>query len=308
MAVVAGVVARGESPTAVGQEGASRVGREADGLETFVLLRRWSDWMEVSGRYSAKTRHTYRRSMIAFLADTLIPLEEVTEDAVVGYLASLPANGDMRGAHLRSLRCFYLWAAERDIPTNPVKRLKVPRKKYGAAPFLEDSDLERLFEAAEKLDPRARPTLELMYATGARLGSIVAVMPADVDLRRRLIHFRVAKGDRPYSVPLGERGMTASQRLLSLRDFKPRMASHRLPTLVGVGDGSVERWVSEAGSMIGVRAYPHLLRHSFGERICNDPTVPALVAQELLNHADGSLLIRYGHPREEAMRSAVASL
>src|SRR5687768_4734768 len=88
------------------------------GLVTFMLLKRWADWMEVSGRYSAKTRSTYRRSIIAFLADTLTPLEEVTEDAVVAYLAALPANGDMRGAHLRSLRCFYLWAADREIPTN----------------------------------------------------------------------------------------------------------------------------------------------------------------------------------------------
>lgn len=263
--------------------------------------------MEVSGRYSAKTRHTYRRYVISFLADTLLPLEDLTEDDVVGYLASLPANGDMRGAVLRALRCFYRWASERGVD-DPVHRLKVPRRKYGVAPFLEAEDLERLFEAAEKLDPRARPTLELMYATGARLGSIVEVLPGDVDLARRLIHFRVAKGDRPYSVPLGERGYRAALNLLELADWKPKMASHRLPTLVGVGRGSVERWVSEAGRMIGVRAFPHLLRHSFGERICNDPNVPTLVAQALLNHADSSLLIRYGHPQQDRMRDAVASL
>jgi site-specific recombinase XerD len=263
--------------------------------------------MEVSGSYSAKTRHSYRRYVISFLADTLIPLEDITEDDVVSYLASLPANGQMRGAVLRSLRCYYRFAGDRGY-SDPVRRLKVPRKKYGAAPFLEPQDLDRVFGAAERLDPRARPTLELMYATGARPGSIVEVTEADVDLERRILHFRVAKGDRPYSVPLGDRAVQAVLRLIQLRDYRPKMASHRRPTLIGVGSGTVQRWVSEAGAMVGVRAYSHLLRHSFAERICNDPGVPALVAAELLNHADTALLRRYASGRSELQRRAVASL
>jgi integrase/recombinase XerD len=304
MAVAPTIDASAHFATTVGEESV------ADGLEalvTFELLRRWTAWMEVCGRYSAKTRHQYRRSVISFLADELTPLESLTEDDVVGYLARLPANGNMRGQMLRALRCFYAWASDRGM-SDPVRRLKVPRRKYGAAPFLESDDLERVFKAAERLDPRARPTLELIYATGARLGSIVEVLPSDVDLTRRLIHFRVTKGDRPYSVPLGERAFAAVTALLSLQAWKPKMALSRRPTLIGVGHGTVERWVSEAGAMVGVRAYPHLLRHSFGARICNDPEVPALIAQELLNHADGSLLIRYGHPRTDLMRKAVASL
>jgi site-specific recombinase XerD len=304
MAVAPTVDAGAHFPTTVGQESV------ADGLEalvTFELLRRWAAWMEVCGRYSPKTQHQYRRSVISFLADELIPLEKLTEDDVVGYLARLPANGNMRGQMLRALRCFYAWASDRGM-SDPVRRLKVPRRKYGAAPFLEPDDLERVFEAAGKLDPRARPTLELMYATGARLGSIVAVLPSDVDLTRRLIHFRVTKGDRPYSVPLGERAFAAVTALLSLQEWKPKMALARRPTLIGVGHGTVERWVSEAGAMVGVRAYPHLLRHSFAERICNDPAVPDLVAAELLNHADTSLLRRYARGRAELQRQAVASL
>lgn len=276
-------------------------------LETFALLRRWSDWMELSGSYSAKTRHAYRRYLLSFLADVMIPLDELTEDDVVAYLASLPARGEMRGGVLRALRCFYRWAAERGLD-DPVRRLKIPRRKYGAAPFLETDDLERLFVVAERLDPRARPTFELMFATGARLGSIVEVFPDDVDLVRRLIHFRVAKGDRPYSVPLGERAYRACVMLLELADYHPKMASGRRPTLVGVGSTTIQRWVSEAGAMIGVRAYPHLLRHSFAERICNDPTVPALVAAELLNHQDTALLRRYARGRDELQRQAVSGL
>jgi site-specific recombinase XerD len=282
--------------------------RPADaGLETFTLLKRWSDWMEVSGSYSSKTQHTYRRYVISFLADTLIPLEELTEDDVVRYLASLPAKGEMRGAVLRALRCLYRWGAARGL-RSPVERLKIPRKKYGAAAFIDEADLRKVFVAAERLDPRARPTLELMFSTGARLGSITGVMPSDVDLGRRTLHFRVAKGDRPYSVPLGERGYGACLRLLELVDWKPKMASHRHPTLVGVGSGTVQRWVSEAGAIAGVHATPHLLRHSFAERICNDPAVPDVVAAELLNHADTSLLRRYARGRDDLQRAAVASL
>ena len=41
--------------------------------------------------------------------------------------------------------------------------------------------------------------------TGARRGSIEALRWADVDIDKRTIRFKVAKGDRPYSVPMADK-------------------------------------------------------------------------------------------------------
>jgi integrase len=40
--------------------------------------------------------------------------------------------------------------------------------------------------------------------TGARKGSIEALKWIDVDLEKKVIHFRVTKGNRPYAVPMSD--------------------------------------------------------------------------------------------------------
>jgi integrase len=279
-------------------------------LGTFQLLRRWSEWMEVSGRHAATTRYQYKRYAIAFIAETLIPLDELTEDDVVEYLATLPAKGAMRGQTIRALSSLCRFAHRHGaITSDPMAWISVPRRKYGDAEYLEPDELEQVLGAAERLDPRARPTLELMYATGARVGSLCAVTPDDVDLAKRQIRFRVTKGDKPYTNPLNDRGLQAAQRLLELRDYvAPHGPQHRRPTLVGVGPVVVQRWAKLAGELVGIKVWTHLLRHTFCERIANDPKVPEIVVVELMNWADSSQLRRYAKARGELKRLAVGQL
>lgn len=279
------------------------------GGDTFQILRRWQDWMEVSGRFADTTRRQYRRYVFAVLADTLIPLDELTEDDVVEYLAGLSPKGGMRGQTIRALGSLCTFAHRRGlISENPTGWLSVPREKYGDAPYLEPDELLRVLAAAERLDPRARPTLELLYTTGARVGSLCAVEPGDVDLAKRQIAFRVAKGSKPYTNPLNDRAMLAVQELLDLADYAPPKAAGRRPTLVGVAPCIVQRWCREAGQMVGLHVYPHLLRHTFCERIANDPAVPELAVVELMNWRDGSQIRRYAQARDPIKRQAVAPL
>ncbi len=281
----------------------------ADDDGPFGLIRRWQQFLEVSGRAGENTRRQYRRYLLSFLADVLKDPREVTEDDVVSYLAGLDGRGHMRGMTIRALRSFYAWAEDRGLCQSPVRRLRVPPRKYGPAPALSPSELERVLAAAGQLpDPRARPALELMYATGARISSLCAVMPEDVDLDRRRIVFRVAKGGQPYAVPLGPRGLRAAHELLELRDWKPRNVRARRPTLLGVGPFVVWRWCKAAGERTGLRVHPHLLRHTFATRLAEDPRVDVRTWVELMNHRDASLLRRYAAASEERMRRAVHGL
>jgi site-specific recombinase XerD len=98
---------------------------------TFVLVRRWQQYLEVSETCGANTRRQYRRYLIAFLADTLLEVEDLTEDDIVAWLADQPAKGAMRGMTLRALRSFYGWAEDRDICRSPVKRLSPSARSTG---------------------------------------------------------------------------------------------------------------------------------------------------------------------------------
>jgi integrase len=279
------------------------------GGDTFQILRRWQDWMDVSGRHAETTRRQYRRYAFAFCADTLIPLDELTEDDVVEYLATLSPKGGMRGQTIRALSSLCTFASRRGlIGENPMSWISVPREKYGPAPYLTPTELEQVFSAAERIDPRARPTLELLYTTGARVGSLCSITIDDVDTLKHLISFRVAKGSKPYTNPLNDRAMRAVQNLLDLAAYSPAKAAGRRDTLVGVASCIVQRWCREAGEMVGLRVYPHLLRHTFCERIANDPAVPELAVVELMNWRDASQIRRYAQARGSIKRQAVAPL
>lgn len=276
-------------------------------LGTFEILRRWQTYLEVSGEASPATRRQYRRYVIAFLADVLVELPEVTEDHVVAFLASMTERGEMRGQTVKALKSLYRFAGGRGLlDPATVSRLRIRRHQPGPVEALEPEELDRLLAAAERIDPRARPALELAYATGARLASLCAVMPSDVHADS--ITFTEAKGQRPYAVPLGSRGRAAADRLQELIRYQPRTASGRRPTLVGVGPGRVWQWANMAALRAGVKASPHTLRRTFGTRLAANPDVDLRTWVELMGHADGSQLRRYAKPSDERLRSAVEGL
>jgi site-specific recombinase XerD len=278
----------------------------------FELLRRWLVFLEVAGIASIMTRANYRRAIIAFVADTLTDLRALTEDDVISWAAAKDPKGGQVQLTLRALRSFFGWAEDRELLHNPVKRLPTRRSKYGPAPSLSPDDLTRLLEAARSLDPRAHPTLTLLYFTGARLSSMAAVRPQDVQTDgqgRPVISFREAKGDRPYAVPIeAPEARAALDRLRELADYKAPRAKARRDTLIGVGPKSIWGWVHEASQRSGVPCHPHLLRHTFATRLAEDPEIDIRSWVELMGHADGSQLRRYAAVSEPRLRSAVGRL
>lgn len=239
------------------------------------VLRAWQAFAALT--LSARTLSSYRYFLLRFMADTLLSLDEAAEEDVSAYLASLPAGGTMRGMMLRALKNYYSWRGR-----DPTARITVKRPKYGPAPSLSEEELTRLVIAASWRSERRGWAMLLFYATGARLSSLCAVTQDDV--QNGMIHFRVAKGDRPYSIRLGSIGREAVAELqISCRK-----------TLLGVGPGRLWQWINQASLDSGVRAWPHLLRHKAATDLYEATKDPVAV-KDFLNHADLSQVPRYVH-------------
>ena len=275
---------------------------------TFDLLQRWDAWMEVSGDINEVTRTQYRRSVLSFLACVLKPLDEITEDDIVAVLAEASPRGGHRENLLRALHSFYRWAARRGELTDVTTGLRIRKARPGPARVLSDPDLAKLLVAAERVDPRARPTLELMYCTGARIGSMEYLQPEDITFDPPRIYFRHAKNDAPYAVPLGPRGEASAVVLLRLRHWSPRKSPGRRDNLIGVGKSSIWKWCHDAADLAGVKANPHLLRHTFASKLAADPAVPVAVIRELMNWQDLSQWRRYVSVADTDLRRAVEVL
>ena len=258
----------------------------------FQSLRRWQDYLDATG-HSPRTSTEYRRALIRFLADVMMSPEEVAEDDVVGYLASLGPKGGAKGLALRALRSYYGWASGRSETPNPTVRLKVRKPKVPPAPYLTTEEVARVVEAAAEREPRRAWAIILAYSTGARLASLCSLTPDDVQDGK--LHFRVAKGGRTYSVPLSG---IAAQSVAELTRL-----GH--PTLLGVGPTMFWTWLNQASRDAGVRAWPHLLRHSFATRLRQTGTDAVMLAQ-MLGHSDLSQVHRYAGVEESEKRDAVA--
>lgn len=71
-----------------------------------------------------------------------------------------------------------------------------------ARDLLEPDEVEQLMAACEDSPSglRDRALIALMAATGVRVSEALAVLPRDLDLRRRRLHVRRGVGDRPRLV------------------------------------------------------------------------------------------------------------
>lgn len=279
--------------------------------DIFALVGEWCEWLQVRGR-SERTLDQYWRYLLAAGRIAKKDPRAFSEQDVVAVMGAYPAQGGGRTMVLRAMRSFFGWASDGEMASNPARRISVPRSKLGPAPRLSREQLEAIWSAAEAIDPRARPTLVLLYFTGARVGSICGVAPEHIRFDRAgrpSIYFAVTKGDQPYEVPLeAPEPIQAVADLVALKDWKPKMAVARRSTLVGVGEGRVWQWASEAGKRAGVHNYPHLLRHTFASDLAQDPEVDVRTFVELMGHRDGSQLRRYAAASEPRLRHAVARL
>ena len=157
---------------------------------------------------------------------------------------------------------------------------------------------------------RDRAMLELLYATGLRVGELVSLDLGDVDLEETLVRV-VGKGRKERLAPFGQKARSALEEYLRVRGEIVKKA--RKPDLDAVflnargnrlTSRSVEYMVERyAGSLAQrLKAHPHTLRHSFATHMLN-AGADLRAIQELLGHENLSTTQKYTHVSiEQLMR------
>ncbi len=193
-------------------------------------------------------------------------------------------------------------------------RIRLLKTAKPVVEFYEDAELERLVEAADKVDRRALVAVLLGADAGLRLGEILGVEWPDVDLGRGLLkvrraiygaHVTLPKGGKPRVVPLTARLSAALQAHRHLRGERVLYQDGGQPAerewlkwLVDV----VER---RAGLRRGGRL--HILRHTFCSRLAAK-NVPMLTIQALAGHRSLETTQRYMHLSRAAPQEGIRAL
>jgi integrase/recombinase XerC len=316
-----------------GDEPAGSRGQLNEALEE--ALRAYDRHLAAERGHGPHTRRAYlgdARSLLAFAQESGRPrLEEIDLALLRGWLARLLASGQARATMARraaGARAFTAWAHRSGrLPSDPGRRLSSPRSLQHLPAVLSQQDAAALLDAAaERVVVAARlagaagrldaavalrdlAAVEVLYATGIRVGELVGLDVRSVDAGRRLLRVR-GKGDRERVVPYGVPAARHLQEYLDqARPLLLRAPAEQALFLGRRGHRVDQRQIRRAVSELAARVEgapaigPHGLRHSAATHLL-DGGADLRSVQELLGHATLSTTQLYTHVSVERLRAS----
>ena len=205
-----------------------------------------------------------------------------------------------------SIKSFFGFLSENSIITeDPTESLSSPRVGRVLPKFLSEKDVAKLLETAYKSGTnegqRDAVIMELLYATGLRVGELVSVSLQDLDLSEAYIRC-MGKGSKERIVYLHAKALEELRRYL--RESRVALLGHRRTEQALFvnhrGERLTRQWVwtilktyaQKAG--IDQNITPHTLRHSFATHLLQRGASLRHV-QELLGHSSISTTQVYTH-------------
>lgn len=303
--------------------GAAGSGTKAAGPVGAQLIAEFSVHLAVQRGLSAHTVRAYRgdlEHLSAFaVASGRTSLDQIDLALLRGWLASMSAERLSRSTLARrgaAVRTFFAWAQRTGrVEVDPAMRLASARAALTLPTVLGVGSAAQLLDVARTRadddDPihlRDWAALELLYATGVRVGELVSADVDDVDLEQRLIRV-TGKGDKERMVPFGVPAARATQEWLTRG--RPRLvAAGSGPALLlgRRGHRADQRQLREVSHEVAALAgvddiAPHALRHSAATHLLAGGSDLRSV-QEVLGHATLATTQRYTHVSAERLRSS----
>ena len=269
---------------------------------------------------STNTLQAYRRDLSAFaqfLAHAhpdAVVLDAAQELHLLAFVQARHAQGVKAVSSNRCLsvlRRYYHWAMrEGRMQDDPTVRL-TPAKRPPRVPHtLTQAQVEALLQAPDVEQPlglRDRAMLELMYASGLRVGELVGLQVHHVDLGAGVLRTE-GKGRKERLVPFGQEAHHWLVRYIQQARaviLQGQMSPDLFVTQRGSGMTRVMFWVlvKKYAQVAAITAplSPHTLRHAFATHLLNHGA-DLRVVQMLLGHADISTTTIYTHVARERLQ------
>ncbi|MFH1139554.1 MAG: tyrosine recombinase XerC [Pseudomonadota bacterium] len=283
------------------------------------LVKEFTDYLVVIRGRSENTAKAYGRYLsefIEFLEERSVnDLASVSRADVRAYLFKKrsTAKNISLARILSGLRSFFKYMArEGRLTANPALEVETPRFPLKQPLFFTVDEAFALVEAPGRDDPqgpRDRAALELAYSSGLRIGELVGLNLADLDLTEGLVRVR-GKGKKERITPVGSKALAALKDYLAVR---PSPAANR-----GAGDQDA-LFLGARGGRLNPRVLrrqmdrlttrldlepgssPHTLRHTFATHLL-EAGADIRSIQEMLGHESLSTTQKYTHLNLDHLR------
>jgi integrase len=203
------MVRRGIDPVDDAREAVKRKSNEAEAKRAREFSAYAEQFLEkrVTARKLRREneiRGIFTRDLIPYFRSR--PIDEISKSDISNCLETVGkrSQSSANKAH-RWLRHMFNWAASRDdVPKSPVEQIKQPYDENARERVLNDSELLRVWNAADLLGYPFGPIVRMLIATGQRLREVAAMEWTEVKLESAewIIPGSRSKNKKEHTVPL----------------------------------------------------------------------------------------------------------
>ena len=287
------------------------------------------DWLEIEQGLSNETQKNYARFLKKFWdwlkinhLENLKP-SELTPDYIWKYRLFLSRQylprtkkslkRSTQNYYLIALRQLLTYFTEKDIPSVPPEKVKLPMgKTEKIVNFLILEQIEKLLSAPDTSSIkglRDRTILETFFSTGMRVGELVSLNREQIKIKPNTKDLEISiigKGGHPRTVYLSERTIYWLRKYLEMRTDKEKALfinyRGKIP-LTRLNIRSMERIVKKYTVLSGLPLTTccHTIRHSFATDLLRKG-VDLRVVQEFLGHRNIATTQIYTHVTKPHLR------
>ncbi|WP_375548336.1 site-specific tyrosine recombinase XerD [Oceanicaulis alexandrii] len=288
------------------------------------------DMMAAERGAARNTLDAYRRDLedaAQRLGGHGVDLEKAQTGDVEALLSDLAADGlspATAARRLSALKRYYRFLLKEGLRADdPAKTLSGPKKPRPLPKVLSESEVEALFDAADRMEGaeglRLRALLELLYAGGLRVSELVT-LPLSGFARSERCLIVTGKGGKDRLIPLTDAALDAVDAYKAVRaEHLPApkapaygvAARYLFPSRTARGGHLTrERFAQRlkdltlAAGLDPQRVSPHVMRHAFATHLLANGADLRSV-QTLLGHADVSTTEIYTHVLEARLKALV---
>lgn len=281
------------------------------------LIDDFVEYLRVQRNYSDNTETNYLIDLEEYkeyLHTHRIDYLNITYHQISQYTKYLKEEKKLKPSsinrHLSSLRSFYNFLIkEEHIKVNPFKLVTGPKKTLRLPNYMKYSEFETMINSIEEddLGIRNKALLELLLATGARIGELINIKVKDIDFSNREIKV-LGKGNKERICYFNEHAKNSLKAYLNTsRNNLLKHKTNEFLFINHIGTKLTDRGVRTIidsiiqKSSLNTKVTPHTFRHTFATMLLNEGCDLKSV-QELLGHVNLSTTSIYTHVTNDRIK------
>jgi len=246
----------------------------------------------IGKRYSESTVTTYINFVNKFLVFhrfkknfNYTDLDRFIESEIAAKYYSISSHRQC----ISSLKHYFEFSKQEEIDTSNLER---PKKSKHLPTVLSKEEVIDILIATRNLKHRC--ILALIYSAGLRIGELLSLKLQDIDIDRRQIFIRQAKGRKDRYVMLAESMLPIYANYL--QTYRPKIYFVEGQEKKQYSSSSIRLFLKDScrRAKIRKRVTPHTLRHSYATHMLENG-IDLRYIQELLGHAKPETTMIYTH-------------